>query len=168
MSENPTAVPPDTTAGPRGRFARLYGAEPWHLLSLLACFAVTGYATSRLLDQLPALVRITLWFVGAAVVWDLLLGPGFALADKALLPLWRVRPRSVPVLNYVRVPAVLSALLLLVWAPLIFQRSQVVFRLKSGLPQDPYLGRWLAVTAGLFLLSAVAYGVALLRARDTA
>ena len=144
-------------------FRRRYGAPPWHLLVLLACFAVSGYAVSLLLDELPVLLRIAIWFVGAALVWDLLLGPALALVDRLLRPLLRVGP--VPVLNYVRVPALVSALLLLVWAPLVLQRSEGTYGTKAGLSSDPYLERWLAVTAALFLLSALGYGVAVLRAR---
>lgn len=164
MNGDPIANPTQVEPAP-GRFARRYGAAPWHLLVLLACFALTGYAVGRLLDDLPVLVRITLWFVGAAVVWDLLLGPALALADRGLTPLSRVRVRGVAVLNYVRVPVLLSTLLLLVWAPLILQRSEATFRVKSGLSQDPYLARWAAVTAVLLALSAAAYALAVLRAR---
>lgn len=147
------------------RFARLYGARVWHLLVLLALAAVTAYAVSRLLDD-PALWRIALWFVGAAVVWDLLLGPAYAAADAGLRAvLGRLRTRGVRPLNYVRVPAALSSLLLLVWAPLILQRSEGVYRAKTGLTQDPYLDRWLVVTAVLFAAAAAAYVVAVLRAR---
>ena len=142
------------------RFRRLYGAAPWNLLALLACFALTGYAVSRLLDDLPVLVRIAIWFVGCAVVWDLLLGPALALVDRGLSGVLRG-----PAVNYVRVPAIVSGLLLLVWAPLILQRSEQIFRLKAGLTQDPYLERWLAVTAVLFALSAVTFGLSRLRAR---
>jgi hypothetical protein len=167
MSENPTATAPaeQTTSGARLGFVRRYGAQPWHLLSLLGCFALTGYAVSRLLGDLPALLRITIWFVGAAVVWDLLLGPALAAGDRLLRPLRRVRPRGVSPLNYVRFPALLSLLLLVMFLPLIRQRSEAVFRAKSGLSQDPYLGRWLAVTAALFALAGLAYAVAVLRAR---
>jgi hypothetical protein len=143
---------------------RLYGAAWWHLVVLLVSFALAGYAASRLLGD-PALFRIALWFVGAAVVWDLLLGPGFALADRVLSGVaGRVRSGGVPLLNYLRVPAVLSTLLLLVWAPLVLQRSQGVYAAKTGLSQQPYLGRWLAVTAVLFLGSALAYVLARVRA----
>ncbi len=145
-----------------GRRPRLYGASAWHLLALLGCFALTGYAVSRLRDD-PALLRITLWFVGAAVVWDLVAGPLIALVDRLLLPL-RSRPRRVGLLNHVRVPALLSGLLLVVWAPVIFQRSEQTFRLKAGLDQDPYLERWLVITAVLFAMSAAAYAVRLRRA----
>ncbi len=144
------------------RRPRLYGASAWHLLALLGCFALTGYAVSRLWDN-PALLRITLWFVGAAVVWDLVAGPVIALLDRMLLPL-RSRPRRVGLLNHVRVPALLSGLLLVVWAPVILQRSEQTFRVKAGLGQDPYLGRWLVITAVLFTVSAVAYAIRLRRA----
>jgi len=147
-------------------FVRRYGARPWHLVALLACFALTGYTVSRLLGELPVLVRIAVWFVGAAVVWDLVLGPALALADRLLRRLLpgTGRPGSA-VLNYVRAPALVSVLLLVVWAPLILQRSERLYGLKAGLSQDPYLERWLAVSAGLFALSAAAYGLAHWRAR---
>ena len=165
MSENPTAVSPET-AGEDRRFVQLYGAKPWHLLALLACFAVTAYAVSRLFNDSTALVRITIWFVGAAVVWDLVVGPALALGDSALRPLTRrVRVRGVSPLNYVRFPVLLSLLLLMIWTPLVFQRSEQVYQAKSGLRQDPYLERWAAVTGVLLLLGAAAFAVSVLRAR---
>ena len=163
---NPTGT--QAPPGPQSRFGALYGAQPWHLLALLACFVVSAYAVSRVFGDRTALVRIAIWFVGAAVVWDLVLGPLYALADRGLRPLRRVAVRGVAVRNYVRVPALVSSLLLLVWTPLIFQRSEQIYRLKAGLVQDPYLERWAAVTAVLFALSAVAYAVAVLRRRPPA
>ena len=160
---NPTAVSPEQ-AGEGRRFVGLYGAKPWHLLALLACFALTGYAVSRLFGDTVALVRITIWFIGAAVVWDLVVGPLLAAGDSGLRLVTR-RVAGVSPLNYVRFPALLSLLLLLMWAPLIFQRSEGVYRVKTGLVQDPYLERWAAVAGVLFLLSALAYGAAVLRAR---
>jgi hypothetical protein len=141
---------------------RLYGAAPWHLAALLALLAVTGYAASRLLGD-PALLRIAVWFVGAAVVWDVVLGPLLALVDRGLRA--GLRGGRVPPLNFVRVPALLSGALLLVCAPLVLQRSEGVYAAKTGLTQDPYLARWLAVTAVLSLASALAYGVAVRWAR---
>jgi len=120
------------------------------------------------------------WFVGAAVVWNLVLGPLLALADRGLQPLHRLRVRGVRALNVVRVPALLSALLLLVWAPLVLRRFEGVYEAKSALQIEPYLGRWAGVTVALVAGSpgrrvagspgrrvagsAVAYGVAVLRA----
>ncbi len=141
---------------------RLYGASPWHLLSVLAALLFTAYVVSRLADN-PSLLRIAVWFVGAAIVWDLVAGPLIALADRLLLPL-RSRPRRVGLLNHVRVPALLSLLLLFVWSPVILQRSEQTFQRKAGLTQDPYLERWLIITAVLVLLSAGVYAVRFARA----
>ena len=150
----------------RGRLLRWYGASVWHLAVVLGCFAVTGYTVSRLLGDTSSLLQIGLWFVGAAVVWDLVLAPALALADRAVRgPLHRVRVSGVSPLNHVRFPAVLSLLLLAVFAPLVLQRSEPRYSAKAGLLQDPYLERWLAVTVALFVLSALAYGLAVLRAR---
>lgn len=147
---------------PRSRFVRLYGAHPWHLVVLLLCFALTAYTALRLVDD-PALLRIAVWFVAVAVVWDLVLGPLLALGDRLLQPLARVGA-----LNHVRVPLLASALLLLVWAPVVLQRSEDQFRKKAGLSQDVFLGRWLTITAVLCAGSALLYAVSVLRRRRAA
>lgn len=144
-------------------FRRRYGASPWHLVAVLLCFALSAYAVSRLLDS-PALFKIAVWFLGAALVWDLLLGPAYALVDRLLRPLLRVAPRGVSALNHVRAPALVSSLLLLMWLPLVRQRSEGVYRTKTGLTQDGYLGHWLAVTAVLFVLSGLVWAVRIARA----
>ncbi len=156
--------PAPTTSAPTGRFSRLYGARPWHLLSLLASFALTAYTVRRLLDEASAVVQIALWFVGGAVVWDLVLGPALALADRAVRPRPSgMRVRGLSPLNHLRVPVLLSSLLLLLFAPLVFQRSEQRYQASAGLLQDPYLERWAAVTLSLFTLSALVYAVAVLR-----
>ncbi len=149
-------------------FRRLYGERPLHLLVLLACFAVSAYAASRLVGD-PAALRIAAWFLGAAIAFDLLLAPGMALADRVLLALRGAgrprRARAVSPVNFVRVPVAFSGLLLLVYAPVIFQRSEEPYRAASGLDQEPYLERWVAITAVVFAVAALAYAVAVLRAR---
>ncbi len=147
-----------------GKWVRRYGASGWHLAALLGCFALTGYTVTRLLGDTSSLLRIVVWFVGAAVVWDLVLGPALALADRGARGALQ-RVRGVPALNYVRFPAGLSLLLLVVFAPQVLQRSEQRYSAKAGLTQDPYLERWAAVTAALFAASALAYGLAVLRAR---
>ena len=139
---------------------RLYGERPLHLVALLACVALTAYVASRLVGTPPAL-RIAVWFVGAAVAWDLVGAPLLALVDRGL----RALPGRVSPVNYVRVPLALSALLLLVFAPLVFRRSEGPYGAASGLDQDPYLERWLLLTALLFVGAGIAYAAALLRAR---
>jgi hypothetical protein len=69
---------------------------------------------------------------------------------------------AAPGINYVRVPAALSGLLLLVWFPLIL-RLRSPYHASTTLSADPYLWHWLAVTGTLFLLSAVALALRLRR-----
>ncbi len=148
-------------------FRRLYGERPLHLVVLLACFAVSAYAASRIVGD-PAALRIAAWFLGAAIVFDLVLAPLLALADRVLRGARdRVRggPGRVSPVNYVRVPVLLSGLLLLVYAPVIFRRSEEPYRAASGLDQEPFLERWVAISAGIFAVAALAYAVAALRAR---
>ena len=130
--------------------------ESLQLLALLASFAVAGYAAIRLLAGNP--IGIVAWFVGSAVVHDLVLFPLYAGLDAALVLLLRRHPTlatvgGVPWLNHLRVPAVVSGLLLLVWAPLIL-RLPTEFHLASGLSEQPFLPHWLAVTLALFGISA--------------
>jgi hypothetical protein len=148
-------------------FRRLYGEGPLHLLVLVGCFLVSGYAASRVIGT-PDTLRIAAWFLGSAIVFDLVLSPLLALVDRGLTALRRRRRLGgsvVSPVNYVRVPALLSGLLLLIYAPVIFQRSEPAYFDASGLTQDPYLDRWLAITALIFGAALLAYVVAVLRAR---
>ena len=153
-------------------FRRLYGERPLHLVVLLLCFLVSAYAASRILGD-PAALRIAIWFLGAAIAFDLVLSPAAALLDRGLVALRGRREasarmassRSVSPVNYVRLPLALSALLLLLYTPVIFQRSEEPYLVASGLTQDPYLERWVGISVALVLLSALAYAVAVLRAR---
>jgi hypothetical protein len=132
--------------------------EGIQLLALLASFVVAGYAGIRLLTG--SVVGTGVWFVGSAVVHDLVLFPLYAGIDAALVLMLRRRPELAIVagvrwLNYLRVPAVISGLLLLVWSPLILRVSDGAYHAASGLSAQPFLPRWVAVTAVLFAISAV-------------
>ncbi|RKS08065.1 hypothetical protein DFP74_3753 [Nocardiopsis sp. Huas11] len=152
---------------------RWYGAPLSHLVLMVASFALAGYAGVRLLDG--DAVGVAVWFVGAAVLHDLVLVPGYTLIDRgwqaAAGRLARVghggrsgrdgRVRAghdergrVRLVNHVRVPAAVSALLFVVYFPLILGPSQAYVS-KSGLPGDPFAERWLLVCALLFAASAV-------------
>ena len=72
-----------------------------------------------------------------------------------------------PWINYLRVPAALSGLLLLIWFPLIF-RLPSRFTTSTTLPLNPYLWHWLAVTGALFLLSATTLALRLRATRRRA
>jgi hypothetical protein len=130
--------------------------ETLQLLALLASFAVAGYAAIRLLAGNP--VGIGAWFVGSAIGHDLVLFPLYAGLDAVLVLLLRRHASWATVggvlwLNYLRVPVVVSGLLLLVWSPLILHLP-TAFHAASGLADQPFLLHWLAVTAALFVLSA--------------
>ncbi len=147
------------------RLLRWYGANPLHLLALLGCFAIAGYAAARLVPSRP--LGVAVWFIGAVAGHDLLLVPLYSLADRSAMAAIRHRaPRlpAVPWINYLRVPAGLFALLLLVWFPLIL-RLRTHYQASTTLSPNPFLWHWLAVTGALFLLSAAAFAVRLRTAR---
>ncbi|GAA2313676.1 hypothetical protein [Streptomyces caniferus] len=139
------------------RLPRRYGEGPLHLLLMLASFALTGYAGVRLLagGQWPLVLA---WFAGAALLHDLVLLPLYALADRALVRAAAATGRRART-AYVRVPAALSGLLLLVWFPLIAGSaggaSAAHYEATTRLPGGVFLTRWLLVTAGLCALSAL-------------
>ncbi|MFJ3171994.1 hypothetical protein ACIPJK_14570 [Streptomyces roseus] len=149
-------------------FRRRYGASPLHLLLVLASFALAAYAGVRLLKG--DTLGVALWFVGAALLHDLVLLPLYAVTDRAAQYLFREgagaaegsRPTR-PSVNYVRVPAFVSGLLLLVWWPLILRRVGH-YTAATGLPADVFLGHWLLITAALFAASAATLIVRGLRA----
>jgi hypothetical protein len=143
------------------RQLRWYGASPLHLLALLACFGLAGYAAARLVSSRP--LAVAAWFIGAVIGHDLLLMPLYSLADRSVMAVIRHRdPQrpATPWINYVRVPAALSGLLLVVWFPLIL-RLPSPYHASTTLSADPYVWHWLAVTGALFLLSAVAFALRL-------
>ncbi|HEU5392668.1 MAG TPA: hypothetical protein VFV73_42935 [Streptosporangiaceae bacterium] len=149
------------------RLLRWYGASPLHLLALLACFGLAGYAAARLVSSRP--VAVLVWFGGAVAGHDLLLMPLYSLADRSAMAAIRHREPNLPAapwINYVRVPVALSGLLLLIWFPLIL-RLRSPYHASTTLSADPYLWHWLAVTGTLFLLSAVAFALRL-RSRSRA
>ncbi|MFJ3698582.1 hypothetical protein ACIPW9_31460 [Streptomyces sp. NPDC090052] len=160
-------------------FSRRYGAHPVHLLVMACCFTVAGYAAVQLL--MGRTVAVAVWFIGAALLHDLVLVPLYSAADltaQAALPPHKGRPGHTDSkgrqgctdseghrgrtgrsagrrgLNHLRTPVVLSLLLLLVWFPLILRRS-APYHQDTGLSDSVYLDRWLLITAGLFVASAL-------------
>jgi hypothetical protein len=148
-------------------FAKLYGAGPLHLLSALASFAVAGYAALKIRD-LGAPGSVAIWFLGAIVAHDLVLLPLYSLAERIAARLTRATatparagappPPGALALNHVRVPAMIAGLLFLLFFPSILGRNEG-YAAASGLDSDVYLGRWLALTGALFVLSGLLYAV---------
>lgn len=136
----------------RGRFAERYGEHPVHLAGFAITFAVAGWAALQIADLRNAFT-VLVWFAGAIVLHDLVLYPAYTLADRAL-------QRAPLNPNVVRIPALLSGLLFLVWFPLILEREPALYRSITGVEPPDYLGRWLLITAGLFAASLL---IALLR-----
>ena len=73
----------------------------------------------------------------------------------------------MPAINFLRVPAVVSGLLFVVWFPFILGLADDAYMGASGRGTDVFLPRWLAITAGLFAVSALMYAPRLRRARRT-
>ncbi|MGP4051968.1 hypothetical protein [Streptomyces sp. 2A115] len=139
---------------------RLVVGSPLQLLLLACSFALAGYAGVQLLAD--DWFGVALWFVGAAVLHDLVLLPLYGAVDQAVVrALGAAGHRRWTM--YVRVPAALSGLLLLVWFPLISGRVAGYYESATGLPGDVFLGRWLLVTAVLFGGSAVLFVLRLRR-----
>ena len=144
------------------RFREAYGASPLHLIAVLGSFAVAAYALSRALELTANPDRILIWLGGSIVAHDLVLFPLYALVGivAAGLVLGRAREPSslrVAALNHVRFPALTSALLLLVWFPLVAAKGERTYMRASGLSKDVYLGRWLLVSGALFAGSAIVF-----------
>ena len=157
---------------------RYYGAGPAHLVGLLACFAVAAYAVTRVLGE-GAWVSVFQWFVACLVFHDFVAWPAYTAADRLLLRAQQRRagrhqnrslpevpaPARAPWVNLVRFPAVISAVLLGMFFPLISRLSRAVYLGTTGFSENVYLTNWLMVTGALFAGSALAYLVRLGLAR---
>ncbi|MGI9157082.1 MAG: hypothetical protein ACR2FG_10655 [Marmoricola sp.] len=155
------------------RLKRFYGANPMHLLILIGAFALALYAVVLTAADSSWPV-ILLWFVGAVIGHDLVLFPLYAVADRSLAAgLRAIRPGGVTSprvspLNYLRIPALGTTLLLLLFFPGIIRQGKGTYLAATGQTQQPFLSRWLLLTAALFILSAVAYAVRLSLTAPTA
>ena len=145
-------------------FVRYYGAHPLHLLTMMAGFALLGYL---LFTFTPATLwnpgswwqSIAVWFAAAVIAHDLVLFPLYALADGLLSKsVTRALPQpKVPVINHIRVPVLGAGLTLLIFLPGIIKQGAATYQAATGQTQQPFLGRWLLLTAAMFTASAVSY-----------
>ena len=149
----------------RERFAAAYGSDPTHLLTMLSGFALLGYLLATVK---PATLfnpgswwqSIAVWLAAAVVVHDLLLFPLYALADRLLFARVGARAARQPNIsarNHIRVPTLAAGLTLLVFLPGIIEQGAPTYWAATGQTQDPFLGRWLLLTAALFAASAFVY-----------
>jgi hypothetical protein len=142
-------------------FHRAYGAGPLHLLATIASLALAAYAFTRIFNG-PQALNVVIWFVGAIVAHDLIAFPLYTALDRVSAMVGRVGQSSgprVPVVNYVRVPAILAGIAFIVYFPLILRLGDGRYERATGVSQDVYLGRWLLICAALFAVSAVLYAL---------
>jgi hypothetical protein len=157
------------------RFSVVYGSHPLHLLTMVSGFALLGYIVATFT---PATLwnpgswwqSIAVWFAAAVVGHDLLLFPLYALADRVLSTRIGRRLGHPKVLarNYIRVPALGAGLTLLIFLPGIIEQGEATYQAATGQTQQPFLGRWLLLTAAMFAISALVYVARLVAARRQA
>jgi hypothetical protein len=160
------------------RFRARYGGGPLHLLVLVASFAIAGAAVVGWSQRPRDLATVLEWFVAAILIHDLVLLPLYSVMDR--IALGGLRPRTVRGVGagagaarpglvnptpYLRIPAILSGLLLAVFFPVIFGLGAQTELSASGIAESGYLARWLLATGVMFSASGLAYVVATARAR---
>lgn len=177
MTDEPTPTPPARSVAQRWRAS--YGASPWHFLAHLVGIALIAWALSQSFDARysKAAVNLAIWMVAGAVIHDGIALPLYVLGDRVARRLWaplgrrlaRDGVRRVPGNGHVRVPLVMSAVMLLVYLPNIQHRAPIGHRLSTGLAEQPdYLGRWIAISVGLFAISLLIYALRLTAAAAAA
>ena len=151
-------------ATPVSRLRAVYGSGVLHLLTMQAGLALAGYLVvtagpSTLWTPEGARWKsIALWFAAAIIFHDLVLFPVYALADRLLDTAIRGRRETAAAArNYLRVPALGSGLILLIFLPDIIRQGATKYFEDTGLSQEPFLSRWLMLTAVLFAASAVVF-----------
>ncbi|MDQ0281150.1 hypothetical protein [Rhodococcoides fascians] len=142
-------------------FRRIYGGHPLHAVGLLLSFALVGYVVhiagpKTLWNSDIWWHSIAVWFFGSVLLHDAVLFPLYSVADRLLTGLGRLQLTVSPV-NYIRVPALGTALTFLMFFPGILSQGAETYRAATGLTQDPFLERWLVLTTVLFAASAVVY-----------
>jgi hypothetical protein len=123
------------------------------VLAHLALLPLCAWALVKVFDVSSdkASVGIATWLLAAAVLHDFVLLPLYSAGDRA------ARQALRGAINYVRVPAGLSLLLLLVFWGTIAGKGAGTYHAVSGQDFEGYGTRWLLVTAALFTASALVF-----------
>ena len=151
-------------------FRRRYGASPLHLASHLVALTIAAFAFDRIFSSGDA-KGVLVWFLGFVTAHDLIFLPAYSGLDRlgrALLARVPGRRNSeIPIINHLRAPTLISALLLLIYSPLISGRDDHVYFALSGHHPEGYLRNWLLITVALFLGSGAIYALRRVRRGST-
>ena len=131
---------------------------PVHFLAHGALFALFGWVVLQLVDARESFNMLA-WFVLAIVLHELVLLPFYSALDRLALA------GRGSAINYARVPAALSGLLLLLFFPQILGRNEDSFARVAGESPEGYLERWLIVTGVLFAASLALYVLSVTKGR---
>ena len=132
----------------------------WLAYVVLLPVCAWALAQAFSVSSAKAATGIAIWLVAAVVLHDLLLFPLYSGLDRGA----RRVLRGLAV-NYVRVPAGLSLLLLGVFFATVAGKGARTYHAVSGRSFDGYAVRWLAVTVALFAASGLTYLVRRARGR---
>jgi hypothetical protein len=150
-----------------GHFRRRYGASPLHLAGHFVVFAIAAFAIDRMASG-ASLAKLIVLYGGFVIAHDLIFLPAYSGLDRAaraaLARLPAPRSARVPVMNHIRAPALVSGLLLIIYAPLISGKADAGYFQASGHHLEGYLRNWLTITVVLFLGSGLIYAVRVRRA----
>lgn len=141
-------------------FRRRYGASPLHLGGHLVALAIAAFAFARIFSG-GDVKELLLWYVGFVIAHDLIFVPLYTSLDRVMrrvLTRFSLPQRTgIPIINHVRAPILIAALLLLIYSPVIFGLSDGQYFALSGHHLEGYLRNWLLITGALFLGSGVIY-----------
>jgi hypothetical protein len=143
------------------RLRARYGGGPAHLLASLASLVIAGAAVIGWTQRPRDLTNVLIWFAAAIVLHDLVLLPLYSLLDRVTLGRLPLRAAA-----YVRVPALVSALVLAAVFPTVLGFGAHQELNASGIVEHGYLARYLLLAGALFALSGLAFAVGVGRGRD--
>jgi hypothetical protein len=154
------------------RFRAYYGAPPLHLLAIMGSFVIVAAAVVNWFRGRAHIGNVLVWYLACLLIADLVLIPlGWALDRIASWLGTRAgrlgkHPSRGAGWTYVRVPAMLSGLLLIVFLPLIARLGDSTYRGAAAMaPSDRYLVRWRLASAVMFACSGLAYVARLAKAK---
>jgi hypothetical protein len=153
------------------RIRRFYGDQLLHLMAMVVSFAVVAAGVAGWFQAGSDPRGIILWLLASAIAFEGILLPIAWAFDRVAFGGARSKPLTAGaqptrrVVAFVRIPAMLSALLGLVSLPLILRLDTSAFIDITGSAPPDYLVRWLLASAAMFAISTVWYAVTLRRGR---